>query len=165
MTAPPPKGYTGFTSSSEHPISFKPKIHPLPKATPIPTHSLSIDEPKWASAPKKSTITPSSWRYGQELANRVLGKEDVVREVPSIRNAAELLKDLESSEEEEMEQEVEQEMSPSPSPPIAVKRPSFKRAMSPVEQVLKLSGNYSGCGHHTFIIQCTFLHVYARGQI
>lgn len=133
-TAPLPKSYIGFTSSSSEPLTFKPKTRPLSQTTPIETRPLteSVTERKTWGAPKP-VITPSSWRLGQELARKALERE--VKETneeekgkkrqpyPTISNVHEILKDLETSEEEEEEEEEE---------PV--------RAANPVKQVIKLSG-------------------------
>lgn len=133
-TAPLPKGYTGFTSSSSEPLTFKPKTRPLSQTTPIETRPLteSVTEKKTWAAPKP-VIRPSSWRLGQELARKALERE--VKETneeergkkrqpyPTASNVHEILKDLETSEEEEEEEEEE---------PV--------RAANPVKQVIKLSG-------------------------
>ena len=77
--APPPKSYSGFTTESEKVASVRPKLlagdtskkpHPLATATDRGTGA------KWAVPPPQcSTITPSSWRSEQALANRYLRKE------------------------------------------------------------------------------------------
>lgn len=130
-TAPLPKSYTGFTSSSSEPLTSKPKTRPLSQTTPIETRPLteSVTEKKTWAAPKP-VITPSSWRLGQELARKALERE--VKETneeergkkrqpyPTASNVHEILKDLEMSEEEDEEEPV--------------------RATNPVKQVIKLSG-------------------------
>ena len=76
-TAPPPKTYTGFTST----------LHGLPLRTSHYTSSSIVSNiPKATSAPEPAPptktdvpcppiITPSSWRSGQEHVNRLIGKQ------------------------------------------------------------------------------------------
>ncbi len=125
-TAPPPKSYSGFTST----IQTTPTTHqttpttikaPPPTRTshlvssildnlskPLPPHKPTTPPSR---EPRPPIITPSSWKTGQENVNRVLGKGPTLtnREASDSSdllkhpntNAAILLQDLEDSESED----------------------------------------------------------------
>ena len=144
-TAPPPKGYTGFTSASSRPLTFKPRTHPLPQTTPTSTRppvQPPADKKTWAVPHQSPVITPSSWRSGQELVKKMLEREaekddgEERRSRPSYSsNAHGILRDMETTSEEEEEEEEKEE------DPVRKTKP-----VNPVKQVLKLSGTCT-CRH------------------
>ena len=94
-SAPPPQAYTGFSSvtgSGHTSRSYlkgekKPPYvgkgisrasgvrHPMPRSTFSTHSSLGTGARPTQTFKSKSTITPSSWRAGKELADRALGRE------------------------------------------------------------------------------------------
>ena len=117
------------------------KIKPEP--TRAEREDITIAPPLVQRAP---VITPTSWRSGQELANKVLGKPDInslrlTALSTSIENAKALLKDLEEEDEritEEMEDESEEEEEEIQKSSVKLSR---NIPVNPVKHAVYLSGS------------------------
>lgn len=81
-TAPPPPTYIGFSNAG----SLQPT---RARATQPKAPTVSSVHTRSSSAPGVN-ITPSSWRTGQQLANKVLGEKKSKEQQPSVQDSAEL---------------------------------------------------------------------------
>ena len=119
-TAPPPKSYTGFTSTLTEPVPIKTHVKKVSHLTTSanllgPVDNQTTKHERWAAqVADKPVITPSSWRSGQVLANKILSKttksstakplasSDHATSLTSpASNAEGLLQDLELSDDDE----------------------------------------------------------------
>ena len=120
--APPPKSYTGFTSTLTETVPIKThvkKASHLTTSTNLlgPDDNQTTKHERWAAqVADKPVITPSSWRSGQALADKILSKttksstvkplassDYVTSLTPPTSNAEGLLRDLELSDDDEEE--------------------------------------------------------------
>jgi hypothetical protein len=145
--APPPKSYSGFTSSllpstqSSSSSLVKSREQDLAITIPLPSHPIA-KEPSSPPVARRPVITPSSWRSGQELANRVLGKSSQTRLdelTASIENTKTLLAELEDNDDNVSSAEEEE---------IIVNdkkkrdRVPLSKPVNPVKQVVQLSESF-----------------------